>query len=268
MAPRTPLPATAPAPTPATVVQWIADENSIDIFTEHPTGIRHLPHRPVNQELFTTKLLESWEKFMEANPSRLLLSGDKRAEYIDILQHPTREPVATQGQTLKYARNVKFKALKFFELQDGSLYRKANGTDMALYCPTITEAFYIVTSVHALMHHPGSRKVQQKLKGHYYGLTEDYCIWVAEHCSNCLLKQPNKTPQILKPIVSNRCMQRVQIDLIDFRSKADGDYKWLLQVKDHFSRYVWLRAMTAKASAEVAEHMAEWYGDNGYPKIL
>lgn len=82
------------------------------------------------------------------------------------------------------------------------------------------------------------------------------------------MKQPNKTPQILKLIVSRRSIQRIQIDFVDFRTKAGGKYKWLLQIKDHFSRFVWLQALKQKEAVQVAERMAIWYGESRYPIIL
>ena len=70
------------------------------------------------------------------------------------------------------------------------------------------------------------------------------------------------------PIVSNRCLDRVQIDLMDFHTKPDGEYKWILQIKDHFSRYIWLHALKDKTATSVAEKMAEWFGQNGNPQHL
>ena len=63
-------------------------------------------------------------------------------------------------------------------------------------------------------------------------------------------------------------MDRVQIDLMDFRAKADGDFKWIIQIKDHFSRFVWLHPLVAKESEGVAAIMKNWFMYNGHPKIL
>jgi hypothetical protein len=38
---------------------------------------------------------------------------------------------------------------------------------------------------------------------------------------------------------------------MDFRSKLDGDFKWILQVKDPFLRYIWLYALKDKLAALV-----------------
>jgi hypothetical protein len=98
--------------------------------------------------------------------------------------------------------------------------------------------------------------------------TETNVKWVVDKCNVCALNAPNKTKLIPMPIISNRCLNQLYIDLMDFRSKPDGPYKWIMQVKDHFSRYVWLYALKDKAAGSVAEKMDEWFGHNGYPKNL
>ena len=43
-------------------------------------------------------------------------------------------------------------------------------------------------------------------------------------------------------------MDRIHIDFMDLRSTTDGDYSWVIQIKDHFSDYVWLYPLKAKES--------------------
>ena len=38
---------------------------------------------------------------------------------------------------------------------------------------------------------------------------------------------------------------------MDFRSQADSEYKWILQIKDTFPRYVWLYAMKDKSALTI-----------------
>jgi hypothetical protein len=53
------------------------------------------------------------------------------------------------------------------------------------------------------------------------------------------------------------------MDLMDFRSTADGEYKWILQVKCPFSRYIWLYPLKDKSAPSVCEMMIVWFGQNG-----
>jgi len=44
----------------------------------------------------------------------------------------------------------------------------------------------------------------------------------------------------------------------------DGEYKWILQIKDTFSRYVWIYALKDKSALSVVDVLLVWFGQNGY----
>ncbi len=58
------------------------------------------------------------------------------------------------------------------------------------------------------------------------------------------------------------------MDLIDFLNKPDHDYKYVLHIKDHFSKYTALYACRDKTAAAVRGHFAHWMGHFGVPKIV
>jgi hypothetical protein len=99
----------------------------------------------------------------------------------------------------------------------------------------------------------------------WYGVSQDDIEWVLKNCAVCQLRACNKTKPVTKPITTCRCMDRVQLDLMDFRSLADGRYKWILQVKDTFSQHIWLYALEDKGSEEVYNAIVDWIGQNGNP---
>ena len=45
------------------------------------------------------------------------------------------------------------------------------------------------------------------------------------------------------------------IDLMDFKSNIDGPCYWIIQIKDHFSRYIWLEEIVNKEATTVADIM-------------
>lgn len=57
---------------------------------------------------------------------------------------------------------------------------------------------------------------------------------------------------VVKPIVSRAFQSRVQIDLVDFQSRPDRDFKWILVIQDHLTKFCWLRPLTSKRAVEVA----------------
>lgn len=62
------------------------------------------------------------------------------------------------------------------------------------------------------------------------------------------------------------------MDLIDMRTRPDSisskNYKWILQVKDHFSKYCWVKPLENKEASEVYQAMREIFLTFGPPHIL
>lgn len=55
---------------------------------------------------------------------------------------------------------------------------------------------------------------------------------------------------------------------MDFHTKPDGDYKYILHIIDHFSKYSCTFPLRSKEASETARRMATWIGFFGPPKIL
>jgi transposase InsO family protein len=108
-------------------------------------------------------------------------------------------------------------------------------------------------------------KCYQTLQDYYYGISEKAVAWVLDKCALCKLSSRNEGRATIKPIVAKHCMDRLVIDLMDFRSQADDGFKWILQIKDHFSRYVWAFAMKDKESATVGALLLDWFHQNRFP---
>jgi hypothetical protein len=77
-----------------------------------------------------------------------------------------------------------------------------------------------------------------------------------------------KTKVPVIPILSGRCLDRIQFDLMDFRTVPDTSingikYNWILQIKDTFSKYIWLIPLIDKQAETVAAAIEIWIGQNG-----
>ena len=46
-----------------------------------------------------------------------------------------------------------------------------------------------------------------------------------------------------KPILSDNFGYRGQVDLIDMRTNSGGEYNWILNYQDHFTKWVVLRPL-------------------------
>lgn len=66
---------------------------------------------------------------------------------------------------------------------------------------------------------------------------------------------------------------RIQVDLINFTSSPAVDHnsvtmKYLMTVKDHFSRFIWLRPLAKKEAGLVAAELRHLFHEIGFPLIF
>jgi len=52
------------------------------------------------------------------------------------------------------------------------------------------------------------------------------------------------------------------------RLEKDDIYEWVLHIKDHFSKYSFLRSLTTKDARQVARELEYWIQLMGPPRIL
>ena len=80
----------------------------------------------------------------------------------------------------------------------------------------------------------------------------------------------NKKP--LNPVESRNVMDRVQMDIVDMQNqqveKEGKCFKYVLVVMDICSRFVFLRPLETKSSAEVVTHVIGLISDIGPPKVV
>ena len=120
--------------------------------------------------------------------------------------------------------------------------------------------------------HPRSRAMWTALNPMYANLSENTLKLFVDTCPTCQ-QIPEKKPKHVgatKPIISNHFRDRMQVDLIDYSSDPQNDQndvemKWLMVVKDHFTKLVYLRALPSKHAENVARELDHLFGFIGYP---
>ncbi|CAF1611974.1 unnamed protein product, partial [Didymodactylos carnosus] len=94
-----------------------------------------------------------------------------------------------------------------------------------------------------------------------------------KHCFACQVRKPVKQHVVSKPIISLGVMTRLQIDLVDMRTRPDvvsNDvvYQWILNCIDHFSKFSWAYPLQNKSAAEVAKCLRGLFYVFGPPRLL
>ena len=67
----------------------------------------------------------------------------------------------------------------------------------------------------------GIEKTFERILENYYGITKAHVKWVIKQCNICCVTASAKTKALVIPILSGRCLDRIQFDLIDFQSVLD-----------------------------------------------
>lgn len=70
------------------------------------------------------------------------------------------------------------------------------------------------------------------------------------------MNRQNITWAPLQPIVVIEVRERVQVDLIDIRTKRDSKHVWILHLKDHFTKFNMLYALTYKKTSEITHYIS------------
>ncbi|KRZ58194.1 KRAB-A domain-containing protein 2 [Trichinella nativa] len=86
----------------------------------------------------------------------------------------------------------------------------------------------------------------------------------------CHKKRARKLPKSLfvKPLVSTNLMSRSQVDLINFQTMRDGDFKYIMTYLNHFTKFCILSPLKSKRAEEVASKLLEIFLTFGAPSIL
>lgn len=116
----------------------------------------------------------------------------------------------------------------------------------------VYDAFDHIERIHAASGHNGYKKTFQRVKREVFGISRAEVRWLLEHCQVCMLNvQQNTTRAFLQPNVVRDILARLQADLIDMRTNPEGEYVWILHLKDHFSKSSMLYTLTSKMASKI-----------------
>jgi hypothetical protein len=165
--------------------------------------------------------------------------------------------------------NLKYRATTEFHLTHNKLYKNSDSRfQEPRYVVPESEAFDIIINIHLQLLHAGRDKVWSAVQKSYYGISRQEVTFVLKLCKNCALNRPATTKAPLVPIITGRAWERVQIDLIDMRHEPSGQFKWILHIKDHFSKYTQLFPLKSKHAEPIAAAFAQFIGAFLPPKIM
>ena len=133
----------------------------------------------------------------------------------------------------------------------------------------VFESYYtVLKNVHEKTGHRARDKMRHEINQHYYWIPSIVIDIFLQCCVSCQLRKSVKNHVIPTAIVSIGFLTRLQIDLIDLRTRPSNGYQWILHCRDHFSKFSWACALKSKEANDVAKYLVSLFYQFGPCKIL
>ncbi|XP_043491623.1 KRAB-A domain-containing protein 2-like [Polistes fuscatus] len=149
------------------------------------------------------------------------------------------------------------------------IYPLKEGVNTIQYYITDSELFHILHEAHLATGHGGRDKMSKELSTKYKNITRHDLELYIHLCEPCQKKKKGiKKGIVLKPMIMSEFNSRCQVDLIDFQSQPDREYKFIMVYQDHLTQFVILKSLTSEKAEEVANNLVEIFSLLGAPSIL
>jgi len=126
----------------------------------------------------------------------------------------------------------------------------------------------VIGSIHENLQHAGYAKTFDELKKRYSYIPRKLVAAFVNACSFCTSRRTVSTPVSVTPTIANKFMSRVQLDLIDLRTRPNGEYRYIVHARDHFTRFSWAEALTDNQAINVARFLFKTFTQFGPPVFL
>ena len=145
---------------------------------------------------------------------------------------------------------------------DKLIKKRKSPAETPIYYVTIEDTFDVIRAAHLATGHGGRDRVLKELEQTFANVHRESKV-----CQEKTKRQKTKGV-VVKPILSSDFSSRCQVDLIDFQSMDDGQYKWIMVYQDRLTKFVVLRPLTSKRACEVASQLMDIFALLGAPVIL
>lgn len=138
-----------------------------------------------------------------------------------------------------------------------------------LYYVTDEELYDVIHNAHVSIGHGGRDRMIKELSRKFKNITRHDVEIYLQLCEPCEQKRKGvRKGIVVKPMVFSEFNSRCQVDLIDFQSQPDGDFKFIMVYQDHLTKFVVLNALKTKRAEEVAHKLIDIFTLLGAPSIL
>ncbi|XP_034236274.1 KRAB-A domain-containing protein 2-like [Thrips palmi] len=105
------------------------------------------------------------------------------------------------------------------------------GQNQMLFFAPVEELHQVLEEAHIAVGHGGKNRMLPHLKQQYKNVTEEAVLLYLSLCGICLNKKTAKKRGLtVKPMVFREMNDRWQVDLVDWQTSPDGEFKHLLSI--------------------------------------
>ena len=138
------------------------------------------------------------------------------------------------------------------------------------------DIFEAIHLAHTSVCHKRVASTYLKVSEIYCNITESHVRQCVKLCHICNLSNDSKRKKHKGPgvsIKSKSFRERIQVDLIDYQTDPRENHngvkmRWLMTVKDHFTKFMWLRPLQRKQGILVASELRILFHEIGFPLIF
>ncbi|CAF3165394.1 unnamed protein product [Rotaria socialis] len=136
--------------------------------------------------------------------------------------------------------------------------------------PIVTyENLYMkIKECHEEVHHQGRDKTWLEVKARYSWIPIYSIKLFISQCSVCRHRTYAPKSIAVKPYVSEGYLTRLQLELIDMTSVPDEEYKWILHVTDHFTKFTWAYPLKSSKIESITAQLLQQFSSFGIPHTL
>ena len=198
-----------------------------------------LPQDPV--QAFTPEVRAAFEAFLNGSytTNQNLMNATKRVQCFSFLADPEQKITEKDKVEKKRLHAEKRWVIKefFVDSRRQLLHVAEKKRDITKTQAFAHNAFDYIERIYTARGHNGFKKTFQQVKKEVFGISRADVQLLLDHCQVCIVNWQKTTQAPLQPIVVTVVLGRVQADLIDMRTKPDGEHVWILHLKDHFSKF-------------------------------
>jgi hypothetical protein len=127
------------------------------------------------------------------------------------------------------------------------------------------DLFDELTEIHGVNHCKG-RIFYNRCKEKYANVTQEVTKLFTDTCQLCVKSLPRKKPTPgHTPILTRGFGSQGQVDLIDFQTLPDGEFKFLMNYTDAGEKFGWSIPLTSKRASSVALRLVDIFTVIGPP---